>query len=525
MHRVQVARGNECKLRLTIDDGSHRRRINLFVRRGENLLDALRRLEGLQIREHPVYGPEIVDVAGVPRPEGSGWHFFINGQIPFVQVSGQNLYVSPYHLNVDSGMNIQLALVSNCADFENSVLEPMLGFTTSVFFLERVGREVATQLFLEKMPGQFELIQKRRIIELSVQSGAERPSIRGLYVRKVLEPELPDYLPDFQKAAPQLPNGAESALQFQSILPALEVLPEGPMMQLPTIPALFAGAKEEINQPGERGSWLKEGGSKSGAEGKEECEPKKGGSDGGGGKKSSHSGEEEGPKSRGAKKPAAAPIPLSSLSSLKAVIFDLDGVVVQNERAHLATFNQLPAPLGIRVDEREWKRNYTRIGSYAIMEDISRKDGMHEPVGKYVQKRAHIYQEYVERHGLAAMPGFMEFHSGLLRAGVQTAIASGGHKPHILASMMAIGVPRMAFFGLEDVRRRKPDPKIFLLAAKRLGIQPSECIVFEDSLSGLQAAASAGMAAVALKGKAALVIRNFRTPALRKALSRLLKRK
>ncbi|MEM2138060.1 MAG: HAD family phosphatase [Candidatus Anstonellaceae archaeon] len=238
-------------------------------------------------------------------------------------------------------------------------------------------------------------------------------------------------------------------------------------------------------------------------------------------------------KGRGAKK-KSAPIPLSSLAKFRAVIFDLDGVAVNSERAHLQTFNMTLAPLGLKIDEKTWKRNYTGTGSRSIMEDVFTRNGIRENVDEWVAKRAEVYQKFVERHGLPEISGFKDFNSYLVSQGVATAVASGGHNSHIAASLQSLGLPKMLFVGQENVSRPKPAPDLFLLAAKRLKVKPSQCIVFEDSHVGIEAARRAGMPCIALSttlpkkeidGKAAFVVPNFRSMVLRKLFAKLIRKR
>ena len=227
-------------------------------------------------------------------------------------------------------------------------------------------------------------------------------------------------------------------------------------------------------------------------------------------------------------------IPLSSLTNFKAVIFDLDGVVVDSEKAHLRSFNELLAPFGVKITEKMWRENYTGVGSLAILKDVFARNGIKEDVRPWMEKRAEIYHNVIEREGLKEISGFSQFFGVLERNGIKVAVASGGHKPHILASMMSIGMPRVEFVGLEDVKNAKPAPDTFLLAAAKLGVAPSQCVVFEDSLAGIRAAAAAGMPCIALsttlpavkiKGKATLIVNNFASPVLRREIKKLIAEK
>lgn len=225
------------------------------------------------------------------------------------------------------------------------------------------------------------------------------------------------------------------------------------------------------------------------------------------------------------------PIPLSSLQNFKAVIFDLDGVVVDSESAHLRSFNRLLAPFGARITEKMWRENYAGMGSLAILKDVFARNGIKEDVHALMSKRAEIYHDVVVRDGLKEIQGFSQFFALLEKNGIKAAVASGGHNPHILASMMAINMPRVEFVGLEDVKHAKPAPDTFLLAAAKLGVKPSECIVIEDSLAGIKAAAAAKMPCIALtttlpaekiKGAATLIVNSHSSAKLKAAISRLI---
>ncbi|MEM4348475.1 MAG: HAD family phosphatase [Candidatus Anstonellaceae archaeon] len=219
--------------------------------------------------------------------------------------------------------------------------------------------------------------------------------------------------------------------------------------------------------------------------------------------------------------------PTQEHSKIKAVIFDLDGVVVDSEKAHLKSFNQFLSQFGIKISQERWRKYYTGIGSVKIFEDICKRHRLKQDIKKLVQKRAKIYYGYIKKYGLPAIRGFKEFHSFLEKHKIKMIVASGGHRQHIKASLASIGLARMKFVGLEDVVHPKPNPEIFLLAAKKLKVIPQECLVIEDSLSGIKAAKAAGMRVIALsttlpsaqlKGKADAVFKDFRSKSLRKLI-------
>ena len=235
---------------------------------------------------------------------------------------------------------------------------------------------------------------------------------------------------------------------------------------------------------------------------------------------------------KGARKKAhSKPVPFSALKNFKAVIFDLDGVIVDSEMVHPRTFEMALAKYGIRIDNAHWKRAYTGIGSYAIFDDIVKKYKLKEDARELVKKRNDIYMKEIRKNRLPMIAGFAEIHKLLLENGVKEAVASGGHINHVEESMRSAGLTNVPFVAIEQVKKGKPAPEIFLKAAKRIRVKPSECVVFEDSLSGIEAAARAGMPCVALSttmkarelsGRAALVIRDYRSKKLKRLLAILL---
>lgn len=235
--------------------------------------------------------------------------------------------------------------------------------------------------------------------------------------------------------------------------------------------------------------------------------------------------------SRGMRKKNFKPVPLSALSSFKAVIFDLDGVIVDSEMVHPRTFERALAKYGVKINNAHWKRAYTGIGSPAIFKDLIRRYGIKEDARTLVKRRNAIYLAEIRKNKLPIIKGFAEVHHLLVENGIKEAVASGGHANHVEESLRSAGLKGVPFVAIEHVKNGKPSPEIFLRAAKKIRVKPSECIVFEDSLSGVEAAAAAGMPCVALTttmrareltGRAALVVRNFRSRKLKKLLAVLL---
>ena len=204
---------------------------------------------------------------------------------------------------------------------------------------------------------------------------------------------------------------------------------------------------------------------------------------------------------------------------IKAVIFDFDGVVANSEPLHRKSFNITLKQLGITIPEKVYRDKYVGLGSLSIMEDVFRTHNVNRNAKFWVKKRMKVFRELVENEGVKPVKGFMKFNRLLDKIGVKKIIASGGYRKNLEVMMKHLKIQKeFQLISREDVEKRKPDPAAFLLAAKRLGVKTSQCIVFEDSPYGVEAARRAGMKCVALTTslnrsyfrKSCVVVKDFR---------------
>ncbi|MFN7991799.1 MAG: HAD family phosphatase [Candidatus Micrarchaeia archaeon] len=179
----------------------------------------------------------------------------------------------------------------------------------------------------------------------------------------------------------------------------------------------------------------------------------------------------------------------------KAVLFDFDGVVVRSEELHMRTFLQLLEPYGVDVPKERWYREFAGTGSRHIFEVLIRENGIPLDPSELVARRKKIYEDAVRGGALSEMPGVRAFLSSLKEKGIPAAIVSGSHRTNVELALAVLGLG--GFFSLiisgDDVPERKPDPGPYLAAARKLGLVPGDCLVIEDSRSGMMAAKAAGM--------------------------------
>ena len=191
---------------------------------------------------------------------------------------------------------------------------------------------------------------------------------------------------------------------------------------------------------------------------------------------------------------------------MKAFLFDFDGVVVDSEPVHFRTFMDFVRPLGIKVDEERWYREFAGTGSKNIFTVLLGEAGItnEKTIDEYVEKRKKIYGELIKKGEVRLKPGIKEILDLADKMDIMKAVVSGGHRENILTALSVLGIENRFEFviGSGDYKRRKPYPDAFLTAAKKLNVLPEECIVFEDSVSGFTAAKNAGMKIILVESPA-----------------------
>jgi len=182
---------------------------------------------------------------------------------------------------------------------------------------------------------------------------------------------------------------------------------------------------------------------------------------------------------------------------LKAVIFDLDGVVADSHPIHEVAWKSLLAEAGLNPDtinvdflyaghpRREILKHYLGVLSDAEIQHWGRrKDELYELAAKNLQTK----------------PAIPRVLSRLRAAGIACALATSAGRKRTLESLQILGVTE--YFSVvitgDDVRNPKPAPDIFLLASQKLGVAPENSVVVEDSVAGVQAAVAGGMKCVGL---------------------------
>jgi len=186
-----------------------------------------------------------------------------------------------------------------------------------------------------------------------------------------------------------------------------------------------------------------------------------------------------------------APIPLAAL------IFDLDGTLADTMPYHQEAWDILLAELGIAVDRDAFFRWTAGLTNREIFPRLLDRPLDEEELAHLAQRKEATYRQRYAPH-VALVNGAIEFLERAQRRGRRLAVGTAAPPENIALVLDTLRLRARfdAIVGAADVARGKPDPEIFLLAAERLAVPASECVVFEDAPAGIEAARRAGMSCV-----------------------------
>jgi len=186
-------------------------------------------------------------------------------------------------------------------------------------------------------------------------------------------------------------------------------------------------------------------------------------------------------------------------NSIEAVIWDLDGVIIDSAEEHRKAWQRLAREEGIRMTDEDFWATFGKRN-----DDIFKViwgDLPPEKVKELADRKEAYFREYI-RETAAPLPGAMELMRGLYEAGFAQALASSTPIENIDLISEVLGLKRYltVLVSGETVTRGKPAPDIFLKAASELGVSAGRCVVIEDAVAGVQAAHAAGMRCIAVAG-------------------------
>ncbi len=185
----------------------------------------------------------------------------------------------------------------------------------------------------------------------------------------------------------------------------------------------------------------------------------------------------------------------------KAFIFDLDGVIVDTAKYHFLAWQKIAAKIGIEFtpEHNENLKGVSRIRSLDLILDLAKTEATQESKDLWLAQKNADYLEYIENMGTEEiLPGIIQTLDYLKQRNQPIALGSASKNARPILDKVGIIHYFDAIVDGNDVINAKPDPEVFIQAAKKLNMPSKNAIVFEDSLAGIQAANNAQMVSVGI---------------------------
>ena len=181
-------------------------------------------------------------------------------------------------------------------------------------------------------------------------------------------------------------------------------------------------------------------------------------------------------------------------SGARAVLWDLDGTLIDSMPYHWIAWNDVLHPLGYYFSVEDFAPTIG-LRNEEIVRDFLKLDRPQAEIAQIVRAKEERYRAILRERGLPMLPGVEHWLKALRADGWQHAIVTSAPRLNVDATMTATHLDQLVdtIVCAEDVINGKPHPEPFLLAADRLGVAPAHCIVVEDASLGLEAGRRAGM--------------------------------
>lgn len=198
------------------------------------------------------------------------------------------------------------------------------------------------------------------------------------------------------------------------------------------------------------------------------------------------------------------PNKIYNIPRLQAVIFDLDGVICNTSEYHYLAWEKIAEQEGIYFDRRinERLKGVPRMRSLEIIMEKRQREYSYDEMQKLAKAKNEIYLKILESmSSVDVLAGMADLLDELHRSKIKTAIYSASKNTELILGKIKISKKIDTVITGNDVVEPKPHPEGFLLAAKRLSIEPRDCAVVEDAFAGIEAALKAGMKTIGIGNK------------------------
>jgi len=206
-----------------------------------------------------------------------------------------------------------------------------------------------------------------------------------------------------------------------------------------------------------------------------------------------------------------------TVMSIKGCIFDLDGVIVDTAKYHFLAWKRLAEKLKINFTEKDNERlkGVSRMASLDIILEIGNMKPDDKIKEEYAALKNKWYVAYISKMTPdEILPGSIRFINDLRKEGIKIALGSASKNTPMIIRRVGMEILFDAIADGNVVKKAKPDPEVFITAAKMIGIPPEECVVFEDAAAGVEAALNAGMMCIGIGSEKILSNAHFVVPGL-----------
>lgn len=186
--------------------------------------------------------------------------------------------------------------------------------------------------------------------------------------------------------------------------------------------------------------------------------------------------------------------------SLKAILFDHDGTLVDSEPVHFQMWASILSGYGVSLTEQQYRDHYAGVPTRTNAVDAVERFQINELPERLAEAKNAATREFLRRSAFPMMPGAHATIRQLRHAGLKLAVVTGANSESVRATIRANNLSDTfsTVVSGDDVRLSKPAPDCYLLALERLGIPSADCLAIEDTEHGLHAARAAGIGCIAI---------------------------
>ncbi len=182
------------------------------------------------------------------------------------------------------------------------------------------------------------------------------------------------------------------------------------------------------------------------------------------------------------------------MNSPRAVLWDMDGTLINSEEFHWISWRDTMANEGIVITREQFLSSFGQRND-SILSRWLGAAATPERMERIANAKEELYRRLIRENGISPLPGVANWVRQLHEQGWLQAVASSAPRANIEVVLAALAATHtfQALVSAEDVRKGKPDPEVYLTAASRVGVLPERCIVVEDAVAGIEGARRAGM--------------------------------